>query len=72
MASYSFPKDREVVMWLDCDPGHDDAMAIILAAHAPGVKLLGVSTTCGNQTLDKTTDNALRVLHLIGRDDVGE
>jgi inosine-uridine nucleoside N-ribohydrolase len=38
-----------VLMWLDCDPGHDDAMAIILAAHTPGVKLLGVSTTCGNQ-----------------------
>lgn len=61
-----------ISIWLDCDPGHDDAMAIILAAHTPGVTLLGVSTTCGNQTLDKTTDNALRVLHLIGRNDVGE
>jgi uridine nucleosidase len=31
-----------VSIWLDCDPGHDDAMAIVLAAHTPGVKLLGV------------------------------
>ena len=60
-------------LWLDCDPGHDDAMAIILAAHGmnPNVIVAGVSTTCGNQTLAKTTDNALRILHLIGRDDVG-
>ena len=60
-------------LWLDCDPGHDDAMAIILAAHGmnPNVIVAGVSTTCGNQTLEKTTDNALRILHLIGRDDVG-
>jgi len=40
-------------------------------AHSARVKLLGVSTTCGNQSVEKTTDNALRVLHLIGRDDVG-
>ena len=60
-------------LWLDCDPGHDDAMAIILAAHGMNrnVIVAGVSTTCGNQTLAKTTDNALRILHLIGRDDVG-
>ena len=55
-------------LWLDRDPGHDDAMAIILAAHGmnPNVIVAGVSTTCGNQTLAKTTDNALRILHLIG------
>ena len=57
---------------VDCDPGHDDAFALILACHSanPAVIVAGVSTVCGNQTVDKTTDNALRVLHLLGRDDV--
>ena len=59
-------------VWIDCDPGHDDAFALILACHNanPAVIVAGVSTVCGNQTVDKTTDNALRVLHLLGRDDV--
>jgi inosine-uridine nucleoside N-ribohydrolase len=55
---------------LDCDPGHDDAIAILLALASPEVELLGVTTVAGNQTLQKTTDNALRVLELAGRGDV--
>lgn len=55
---------------LDCDPGHDDAIALLLALASPEVDLVGVTTTHGNQTLDKTTDNALRVLALAGREDV--
>jgi inosine-uridine nucleoside N-ribohydrolase len=55
---------------LDCDPGHDDAIALLLALASPEVELLGVTTVHGNQTLDKTTDNALRVLELVGRTDV--
>ena len=55
---------------LDCDPGHDDAIALLLALSSPEVELVGVTTTHGNQTLDKTTDNALRVLSLVGRTDV--
>ena len=55
---------------LDCDPGHDDAIALLLALASPEVDLLGVTTVHGNQTLDKTTDNALRVLELVGRADV--
>lgn len=51
-------------IWLDCDPGHDDAMAIMLAGHSPSVELLGLSTVAGNQTVEKTTVNALRVLSL--------
>jgi inosine-uridine nucleoside N-ribohydrolase len=55
---------------IDCDPGHDDAMALLLALASPEVELLGVTTVHGNQTLDKTTANALRVLELAGRDDL--
>ncbi|MBA3429398.1 MAG: nucleoside hydrolase [Actinobacteria bacterium] len=55
---------------LDCDPGHDDAIALLLALASPEVELLGVTTVHGNQTLEKTTENALRVLELVGRTDV--
>jgi inosine-uridine nucleoside N-ribohydrolase len=55
---------------LDCDPGHDDAIALLLALASPELELLGVTTTYGNQTLDKTTANALRVLELVGRTEV--
>src|SRR5581483_4436834 len=55
---------------LDCDPGHDDAIAILLAVASPEIELVGVTTVSGNQTLDKTTANALRVLDLAGRDDI--
>ena len=55
---------------LDCDPGHDDAIALLLALGSPELDLLGVTTTYGNQTLEKTTANALRVLELAGRSEV--
>jgi pyrimidine-specific ribonucleoside hydrolase len=55
---------------LDCDPGHDDAIALLLALASPEVELLGVTTVHGNQTLAKTTANALRVLDLAGRSDI--
>jgi inosine-uridine nucleoside N-ribohydrolase len=55
---------------IDCDPGHDDAIAILLALASPEVELRGISTVAGNQTLDKTTRNALKVLELADRTDV--
>ena len=55
---------------LDCDPGHDDAIALLLALASPEVELLGVTTVAGNQTLDKTTANAIRVLEFAGRRDI--
>jgi pyrimidine-specific ribonucleoside hydrolase len=55
---------------IDCDPGHDDAMALLLALASPELELLGVSTVHGNQTLAKTTANALRVLEFAGRGDI--
>ena len=55
---------------LDCDPGHDDALAIMLAAAHPAVRLLAISTVAGNQTLDKTTRNARRICDVAGIDGV--
>ncbi len=47
---------------IDTDPGHDDALALLLAARAPELRLLAVTSVAGNQTLDKTTLNARRIL----------
>ena len=47
---------------LDCDPGHDDAVAILLALGNPEIDLLGVTTVGGNQSLEKVTYNARAVL----------
>ncbi|MGP6174056.1 uridine-preferring nucleoside hydrolase UriH [Corynebacterium sp. A21] len=55
---------------LDCDPGHDDAVAIILAAGNPAIDLLGITTIGGNQTLPKVTHNALTVLTVLGQTEV--
>ncbi len=46
---------------LDCDPGHDDAIAIMMAAKHPAIDLLGITIVAGNQTLDKTLINGLNV-----------
>ncbi|WP_323835903.1 uridine-preferring nucleoside hydrolase UriH [Photorhabdus africana] len=51
---------------LDCDPGHDDAIAMLLAHGNPNIELLAVTTVVGNQTLDKVTRNALAIAHIAG------
>jgi pyrimidine-specific ribonucleoside hydrolase len=55
---------------IDCDPGHDDAIAILLALGSPELEVRGITTVAGNQTLDKTTRNALKILELAGRTDI--
>jgi inosine-uridine nucleoside N-ribohydrolase len=55
---------------LDTDPGHDDAIALLLALASPEVELLGVTTVAGNQTVEKTTANALKILEFVDRTDV--
>ena len=59
-----------VPVLIDCDPGHDDAIALLLALTSPELELLGVTTVHGNQTLEKTTANAIRVLEFVDRGDV--
>ncbi|WP_127128793.1 nucleoside hydrolase [Georgenia sp. SYP-B2076] len=53
---------------LDCDPGHDDALAMILAAGDPRIDLVAITTCAGNQTVEKVTRNALAVCAVAGID----
>ncbi len=55
---------------IDCDPGHDDAIALLLALASPELEVLGITTVAGNQTLDKTTVNALKILEFAGRSEI--
>ena len=55
-----------VDVWHDCDPGHDDAIALMYCLSEPKINLVGVSTVHGNQESFKTFKNALRVLYITG------
>ena len=55
---------------LDCDPGMDDSMAIVMAAKASDLELLAVTTVNGNYPVDVTCVNARKVLEMIGRSDI--
>ncbi|KAF4620063.1 hypothetical protein D9613_004994 [Agrocybe pediades] len=57
---------KKKYVWLDVDPGHDDATAIMLAVNSPEIHLLGVSTTHGNASSDHTAINAARCLLAFG------
>ena len=57
-------------VWLDCDPGHDDMLAIIMAAMSEEIDLFGVSTSAGNSVIENTTQNALDILYEIRRSDI--
>lgn len=59
--------DRRKII-LDCDPGHDDAVAIILAAKHPKIELLGITIVAGNQTIEKTAVNGLHVCQHLNLD----
>ena len=55
---------------LDCDPGHDDAVAIMLAAASDKIEILGITCVAGNATLENTKLNALKVCSLIGKSNI--
>ena len=59
---------ERVKMILDCDTGHDDAIALMIAAKHPQIDLVGVTVVAGNQTLDKTLTNTLHVCQHLGLD----
>ena len=59
-------KTRKII--LDCDPGHDDAIAILLAGNNPAIDLLGITVVAGNQTLEKTGLNTLKLCQYLNID----
>jgi len=54
--------EEKIKVILDCDPGHDDAVAILLLGSSSKFDVLGVTTVRGNQTIEKTTQNAIHVI----------
>jgi len=64
MNIYEAPPKKYV--WLDCDPGIDDMIAIMLAAQNPCLSLLGISTISGNATISNINKNALDIINISG------
>ena len=58
------PKQKIII---DCDPGHDDAIALLIACYCDDFELIGVTTCAGNQTIDKTSKNALNLLSFFNK-----
>ncbi len=52
---------------IDCDPGHDDAIALIMALSNPKLNVIGITTTAGNQTIEKTTKNACKIVSFLNK-----
>ena len=61
-------EQKKIPVIIDCDPGCDDAAALLLAFRCPELDIRGITTVSGNVSLDKTTYNALRLIDLIGAD----
>jgi len=59
---------KKIIM--DCDPGHDDALAMMLALASPEIDLLAVTSSAGNQTPEKTLNNAMRLLTLMHHQEI--
>lgn len=57
---------QPIPVLVDCDPGHDDALALLLAHASPAIDLLAITTVAGNQTLDMTTQNARLLAGAVG------
>ena len=55
---------------IDTDPGHDDAIALMLAILSKKLEILGITTVAGNVSLELTTKNALKICHLLNNKDI--
>ena len=55
---------------IDCDPGIDDVLALLLALRSPELDVLGITVVCGNVPTTQGAENALKVLALLERLDV--
>lgn len=61
---------KPIKVIIDCDPGHDDAIALLMAHKLPEIELIAVTTVCGNAPLERTTINARRIMELLEATDV--
>ena len=61
---------RKIPVIFDCDPGHDDAIALLLALSSDILDIQAVTAVCGNSLVDNTTLNALKILEIAGRNDI--
>lgn len=59
---------NQIPVWIDCDPGVDDASALLLANRLEALKIVGISAVSGNVALSATTTNALKICELMGED----
>lgn len=55
---------------IDCDPGIDDSLALILALNSPELEIVGITTVSGNVKADQGAKNSLKVLKLMNREDI--
>ena len=61
-------KKRPIIF--DCDPGHDDAIALVMALACPDWDIRAITTVGGNNTIQNVTNNALRILEVTGRTEI--
>ncbi|MCI9307218.1 MAG: nucleoside hydrolase [Lachnospiraceae bacterium] len=61
---------NKIPVIIDCDPGHDDAIALITALASDRLDVLGITAAAGNQTVDKTEKNARKILEICARTDI--
>ncbi len=59
---------KKIPIIMDCDPGHDDAIALVVALVSDNIEVKGITVAAGNQTLKKTTSNTLKILTLLDKD----
>ena len=60
--------NKQIPVWIDCDTGTDDSVAIMLAHALPELSVIGLSAVAGNSPLYNTFPNTRRVVHLLGAD----